>query len=82
MSPRGASFFADVKVPKHNVLGEPGEGFRSLTHFLAEERLITAAGAIAVCQVAFDITREIIGRSLDLDERKLGGKEVAAGSSC
>jgi alkylation response protein AidB-like acyl-CoA dehydrogenase len=53
-------FFADVKVPKANVLGEPGKGFHSLTHFLAEERLITAAGAIAVAQTAFDLTLEFV----------------------
>jgi alkylation response protein AidB-like acyl-CoA dehydrogenase len=53
-------FFTDVKVPKANVLGEPGKGFHSLTHFLAEERLITAAGAIAVAQTAFDLTLEFV----------------------
>ena len=44
-------FFNDVKVPKSNVLGEPGKGFHFLTHFLAEERLITACGAMTLCQV-------------------------------
>jgi acyl-CoA dehydrogenase len=53
-------FFTDVKVPKANVLGEPGKGFHFLTHFLAEERLITAAGAIAVAQTAFDLTLEFV----------------------
>jgi acyl-CoA dehydrogenase len=53
-------FFTDVKIPKTNVLGEPGKGFHSLTHFLAEERLITAAGAMQVAQVAFDLTLEFV----------------------
>lgn len=53
-------FFSDVKVPKSNVLGEPGKGFHSLTHFLAEERLITAVGAIQVAQTAFDVTLEFV----------------------
>jgi acyl-CoA dehydrogenase len=53
-------FFTDVKVPKSNVLGDPGKGFHSLTHFLAEERLITAAGAIQVAQTAFDLTLEYV----------------------
>jgi acyl-CoA dehydrogenase len=53
-------FFTDVKVPKHNVLGEPGKGFYALAHFLVEERLITAVGSIGVAQVAFDITLEFI----------------------
>jgi alkylation response protein AidB-like acyl-CoA dehydrogenase len=53
-------FFTDVKVPKTHVLGEPGKGFHFLTHFLAEERLITSVGAISVCQTAFDITLEFV----------------------
>jgi acyl-CoA dehydrogenase len=53
-------FFTDVKVPKHNVLGEPGKGFYALTHFLVEERLICAVGSIGVAQVAFDITLDFI----------------------
>jgi len=53
-------FFKDVKVPKHNVLGEPGKGFYSLAHFLVEERLICAVGSIGVAQVAFDVTLEFI----------------------
>jgi acyl-CoA dehydrogenase len=53
-------FFTDVKVPKRNTLGEPGKGFHFLTHFLAEERLITACGAMTVCQAAFDITLNFI----------------------
>ena len=53
-------FFTDVKIPKTNVLGEPGKGFHSLTHFLAEERLITAAGAMQVAQTAFDLTLEFV----------------------
>jgi acyl-CoA dehydrogenase len=53
-------FFTDVKVPKNNVLGEPGKGFHFLTHFLAEERLITAAGAITLAQTAFDITLDFV----------------------
>jgi acyl-CoA dehydrogenase len=53
-------FFTDVKVPKSNVLGEPGKGFHFLTHFLAEERLITAAGAMQVAQTAFELTLEYV----------------------
>jgi len=49
-------FFDNVKVPKANVLGDPTKGFHYLTHFLAEERLITACGSVANAQAAFDIT--------------------------
>jgi acyl-CoA dehydrogenase len=53
-------FFQDVKVPKTNVLGDPAKGFRYLTHFLAEERLITSVGSLASANRAFDITLEFI----------------------
>lgn len=63
-------FFNDVRVPKTNVLGDPLKGFRYLTHFLAEERLISACGAIAYTQRAFDITLEYI------KGRKVFGKPI------
>jgi len=63
-------FFNNVKVPKSNVLGDPLNGFRYLTHFLAEERLMSAAGSIAHSQKAFDVTLEFI------KERKVFGKTL------
>jgi alkylation response protein AidB-like acyl-CoA dehydrogenase len=63
-------FFNNVKVPKHNVLGDPVKGFRYLTHFLAEERLMSSCGAIAHAQRAFDLTLEFI------KERKVFGKTL------
>ena len=39
-------FFENVKVPKENLLGELGQGFVYLMQKLAQERLVTAAGAI------------------------------------
>jgi acyl-CoA dehydrogenase len=53
-------FFTNVKVPKSNVLGEPGKGFYYLMEGLAEERLIGAVGYIANARRAFDITREYV----------------------
>jgi alkylation response protein AidB-like acyl-CoA dehydrogenase len=53
-------FFRDVKVPKANVLGDPTKGFRYLSTQLVEERLISACGAIAYTQVAFDITLDYV----------------------
>jgi len=63
-------FFTDVKVPKANVLGEPGKGFHFLTHFLAEERLITASGAITLAQNAFNHTLKFV------KERKAFGQPI------
>jgi alkylation response protein AidB-like acyl-CoA dehydrogenase len=63
-------FFANVKVPKANVLGDPTKGFHYLTHFLAEERLITSVGSLAHAQAAFDITLTYI------KERKAFGRPI------
>lgn len=53
-------FFNDVKVPKANVLGQPGLGFRYLMEGLAEERLIAAVGYLANGRRAFDVTRDFV----------------------
>ncbi len=64
-------FFKEVKVPKENVLGEPGKGFIYLMQGLAEERLIGAVGYIANARKAFDVTREFVM------ERKAFGKRLS-----
>ena len=65
-------FFNDVKVPKENVLGEPGKGFIYLMEGLAEERLIGAAGYLAAAQLSWDLTADFV------KERKAFGKPLAA----
>jgi alkylation response protein AidB-like acyl-CoA dehydrogenase len=65
-------FFNDVKVPKANVLGEPGKGFYYLMEGLAEERLIGACGYLSAAQVSFDLTADYV------KQRKAFGKPVAA----
>ena len=65
-------FFADVKVPKTNLLGEPGQGFRYLAQFLAGERLVAAIGSMAAAQTAFDITLEFV------KQRRAFGKPIGA----
>jgi acyl-CoA dehydrogenase len=64
-------FFSNVKVPKDNVLGEPGKGFFYLMEGLAEERLISACGSIANARKAFDITRDYVM------DRKVFGKPLS-----
>jgi alkylation response protein AidB-like acyl-CoA dehydrogenase len=65
-------FFNDVKLPKANVLGEPGQGFIYLMKGLAEERLIGAAGYIACAQLSWDLTADYV------KQRKAFGKPLAA----
>jgi len=64
-------FFNNVKVPKENLLGEWNRGFYHLMHFLAEERLLSAVGALANAEAAFEVTLEYA------TDRKVFGKAVA-----
>jgi acyl-CoA dehydrogenase len=64
-------FFSDLKVPRANVLGEPGKGFYYLMEGLAEERLIGACGYLTAAQLSFDLALEFVR------ERKAFGKRLA-----
>lgn len=65
-------FFHNVKVPKENVLGEPGEGFKYLMQGLAEERLLGASGYLSAAQLSYDLAADYVR------ERKAFGKPLAA----
>jgi acyl-CoA dehydrogenase len=65
-------FFNDVKVPKANMLGDRGQGFKYLARFLAQERLVAAIGFMATAQTAFDLTLDYV------KERKAFGKPIGA----
>ena len=64
-------FFTNVKIPKENILGEPGKGFFYLMQGLAEERLIAMVGATANARHAFNLTRDYVM------DRKVFGKPLA-----
>jgi long-chain-acyl-CoA dehydrogenase len=49
-------FFADVRVPKANLLGEEGSGFVQLMTNLSQERLSIAVSAATACEVVVDAT--------------------------
>jgi acyl-CoA dehydrogenase len=65
-------FFHDVRVPKRNVLGDPGQGFIYLAQFLVEERLLGAVQYLANAQAAWDLTLDYVR------ERRAFGKPVGA----
>jgi len=65
-------FFNNVKVPKSNVLGEPGKAFVYLAGNLAEERLMCALQSVAHAQAAFDLTLEFV------KDRRAFGKPIGA----
>ena len=53
-------FFNNVKVPKSNLLGQPGRGFYHLMHSLVEERLLAAVGFTANAEAAYALTLDYI----------------------
>ena len=65
-------FFQDVRVPKANLLGQPGMGFAYLMNELPQERLGIAITAIASAESALDITVKYV------NERKAFGKTIAS----
>ena len=54
-SPTGEFVFDGMKVPKENVLGKPGEGFRICMWQLNQTRMGCAAGALGVAGGALDL---------------------------
>jgi len=64
-------FFENVRVPRTNLLGEEGGGFKQLMQELPQERLLIAIGAVASCEAALDWT---ITYTRD---RKAFGKPIA-----
>ena len=50
--------FKDCKVPKENILGKPGDGFKVAMSTLDGGRIGIAAQALGIAQGAFDLTVE------------------------
>ncbi len=63
-------FFADLRVPVSNLLGQEGRGFYQLMKELAQERLVQAIRAIASSEAALEWTveyatqRQMFGQTL------------------
>jgi alkylation response protein AidB-like acyl-CoA dehydrogenase len=49
-------FFSDVRVPAENLLGELGQGFRHMSHNLAQERLSIALAGVGAARGALEQT--------------------------
>jgi alkylation response protein AidB-like acyl-CoA dehydrogenase len=64
--------FTDLQVPKDNLLGNPGDGFKQLMATLNGSRISIGAQAVGIAQRAFDEARKYAG------ERKQFGKPIAA----
>jgi acyl-CoA dehydrogenase len=63
-------FFDDVKVPKENLLGNEGEGFRYMMRELSQERLVVGIAGVGAAEGVFDETvqytkeREAFGKPI------------------
>jgi len=63
-------FFADLRVPASNLLGEEGRGFYQLMQELSQERLVQAVRAVASSEAALEwtvdyaVSREMFGQTL------------------
>ncbi len=64
--------FTDMLVPKDNLLGKPGDGFKQLMTTLNGSRISIGAQAVGIAQRAFDEAREYA------QQRKQFGKPISA----
>jgi len=53
-SPTGEIYCTDTKVPKENILGQPGDGAKILFGSLNQTRLSAAAGAVGLAQACLE----------------------------
>jgi glutaryl-CoA dehydrogenase (non-decarboxylating) len=53
-SPTGELFLDNVKVPKKNILGKPGDGAKIVFSSLNQTRLSAAAGGVGLAQACLD----------------------------
>lgn len=64
-------FFSNCRIPRENILGQPGTGFLMLMEKLQQERLMCAIGAQAACELIVEWTidycrtrRDALGKPL------------------
>ncbi|MGB5748837.1 MAG: glutaryl-CoA dehydrogenase Acd [Desulfobacterales bacterium] len=69
-SPTGEIYLTDTKLPKENILGNPGDGAKILFGSLNQTRLSAAAGGVGLAQACLD---EVLKYSM---ERKQFGKAI------
>lgn len=65
-------YFNDVIVPKTNLIGKQGQGFRYLMQKLAKERLVLAVAAVEATRLVHTITLQYV------KERKAFGQKIGS----
>ncbi len=71
-SPTGELFLDNTKVPKENILGNPGDGSKIVFSSLNQTRISAAAGAVGVAQALLDASVKYC------NERKQFGKSIGS----
>ena len=71
-SPTGELFLDNVKVPKENILGKPGDGANIVFSSLNHTRLSAAAGGVGLAQACLDTAIKYC------NERKQFGKKIGS----
>ena len=69
-SPTGEVFLDNVKIPKENILGKPGDGAKIVFSSLNQTRLSAAAGGVGLAQACLDVATKYC------NERKQFGKKI------
>ncbi len=69
-SPTGELFLDNVKVPKENILGKPGDGAKIVFSSLNQTRLSAAAGGVGLAQACLEVATKYC------NERKQFGKKI------
>ncbi len=57
-SPTGELVLEDVKIPKENILGKPGDGAKIVFGSLSQTRLSAAAGGVGLAQACLDVVTQ------------------------
>ncbi len=61
-------YFNDVRVPKENVLGEPGEGFHIAMEILNNGRIGLGTGSVGAAKKLIDVTIDHVGERRQFDQ--------------
>jgi len=69
-SPTGEVFLTNTRIPKENILGQPGDGAKIVFGSLNQTRLSAAAGAVGVAQACLEHTLKYCS------DRKQFGKAI------
>ena len=67
--------FKDVKVPKENILGEPGKGWETLEKVAVKASIAKSAEMIGGCKVCIDMTADYAKKRVQY-EKPIGGFQI------